>query len=202
MKEIIIKDVPILLHEDCSEKSALVKKLETLSCMNLSYISRWQKEPRHYPESNAGCEDYCLYLGSTVEKYEVNGMEREEKLDLWHYPYYCNDFNRYSTGIICGNEAGNYKSGWPSLALKHESYKKLLRREVVCGLIDDPAIIVELGLAVLDLRPDMSEVTYNPAINEAGGGRDSDDDGDFFDYHEADWWTKHWIFDELNRKGI
>jgi hypothetical protein len=202
LKEIIIKDVKILIHEDCKEDSLLVKKLYNLTQMNLYMINRYQQEERHYPNSQADCEHYCLYLGSITEQYEdAHGKPYSEDLDLWHYPYDVYN-SHYSTGIIDGNEAGNYRSGWPSLALQHECYKKLLRREVVCGLVTDPKIIIELGLAALDLRPDMSEVTYNEAINKAGGGERSNTDGDYWEYGSLDWWEEIWIMDELKRKGI
>jgi len=191
------KDYEIIVP-DCKP---LVDKLKTLNLMNLYFISMYQKEKRFYSQSNAGCEDYCLYLGSMKETLKNgNGDEYEEECDLWHYPYYSSQYPRYSTAIIYGNDMGNYKSGWPSLALKSESYKTLLRREVICGLVDDPKIIMDLGLAALNLRPDMSEVQYNPIINEASGGVDSHTDGDFDDYHDADWWTEHWWEDDINRK--
>jgi hypothetical protein len=196
MKEIIIKDVSILLYEDCPDDSAVVRKLKTLNYMNLHFINRWQKQERNFPDSQAGCEGYCLYLGSMIEKREANGKVIENKVDLWHYPYYCNDFNNYSTGIICGNEPGDYRSGWPQLAYRHDSYRELLRREVLAGLVDDPSIIVQLGLAVLDLRPDMSEVMYNDRINSSGGGYNSFND--FEDgYVNLDWWDGIWSFEKL-----
>jgi len=192
-----IKDFEIIVPD----YKPLIKKLHSLSRMNLYFINRFQKEERFYPNSNAGCEDYCLYLGSMEDTLiGADGKEYKENCDLWHYPYYGSRIERYSTAIIYGNEPGNYKSGWASLALVNDAYNRLLRREVVCGLVDDPTIIVDLGLAVLDLRSDMSDVQYNPVINEAGGGVDSHTDGDFEDYYEPDWWTHYWWEEEFNRK--
>jgi len=186
-----IKDYEIIVPDH----KPLIKKLQSLDTMNLYFISRYQKEKRFYPNSNAGCEDYCLYLGSMEQTLtNVDGKEYIDQCDLWHYPYYGCTYPSYSTAIITGNEPGMYGSGWPSLALKYESNKTLLRREIVCGLVTEPKIVMELGLASLDLRPDMSDVQYNPTINEAGGGVDSHRDylGDEEYYYGSDWWVGNW----------
>jgi len=196
MNKITIKDIEIIVPDH----KGLIKKLNTLSSMNLYFINRYQQEQRHFPNSGAGCEDYCLYMGSMEETHKnAKGKEYIEKCDLWHYPYYLCNYPRYSTGIITGNNAGEYKSGWPSLSLSYDSYKTLLRREVICGLVTEPKIIVELGLAALNLRPDMSEVQYNQVINEAGGGVNHHDDGYEFDYVDADWWHQHWYLEQLEQ---
>ena len=184
-----IKDYEI----EVPDHKPLIKKLNSLSTMNLYFISRYQKEKKFYPNSNAGCEDYCLYLGSLSHfNRDANGNDTIEECDLWHYPYYNSEFPRYSTAIIFGNEGGNYKSGWPSLALKYEDYRRLMYREVVCGLVSDPKIIMKVGLAALNLRPDMSDVQYNTALNEAGGGVDSYRDYEDEGYDDPDWWQEHW----------
>ena len=73
-----------------------------------------------------------------------------------------------------------------------------MRREIVSGLVVEPEIICDLGLAALDLRADMSEVQYNAVINKAAGGVDADrGDGDRFDYIDDDWWYKYWLKDQL-----
>jgi hypothetical protein len=195
-----IKDVDII----CPDHKALIERLNSLGSMNLYMINRYQKQKRFYPNSNAGCEDYCLYLGSMEETLkDANGKEYQEQYDLWHYPYYSQSFPSYSTAIIRGNNPGDYMSGWASLAQKRASYKTLLQREVICGLVNEPKIIMELGLASLDLRADMSDVQYNPIINEASGGVDSHtdfDEGDDADYHEADWWVEHWWIDDFENR--
>ena len=190
-----IKDYEIIVPDH----KPLIQRLQSLDTMNLYLISRYQKEKRFYPNSNAGCEHYCLYLGSMEETLkDANGKEYIEQCDLWHFPYYGQNYPSYSTAIIVGNKPGDYMSGWPSLALKRESYRQLLYREIVCGLVQDPEIIAKLGLAALNLRPDMSDVQYNPIINEAAGGVNSYQDGDAYDYPKADWWVEHWWVEQFD----
>ena len=194
-----IKDIEIITPD----YAPLIKKLQSLSSMNLYFINRYQQQKRFFPESNAGCEDYCLYLGSMEETLKkANGEEYKQKCDLWHYPYYRSRYPMYSTAIIVGNEGGDYLSGWASLSVTREAYRMLLRREVICGLVDDPKIIMDVGLAVLNLRADMSEVQYNKIINEAAGGVDShkyyeEDEGH---YHKSDWWVEHWWGHQIEEK--
>ena len=183
----IIKDIEIIVPDD----KGLIKKLNSLNTMNLYLINRYQKEQRFYPNSSAGCEHYCLYLGS-MESRRGEGIE---KCDLWHYPYYTTEYPMYSTAIVVGNEAGDYRTGWPSLATKYDSYRTLLHREIVCGLVTEPKIIMELGLSVLELGIE-GEIRYNQSINEATGGTES-----YMDVDELhDWWTDHWWKSHMEEK--
>ncbi len=189
-----IKDFEIIVPD----YKPLIKKLQSLSHMNLYFLNKYQQEKRFFPESKAGCEDYCLYIGSLEETLKgSDGNEYVQKNDLWHYPYYHSTSSSYSTAIIVGNLPGDYRSGWPSLAIKYESNKKLLYREIVCGLVDDPKIIMDVGLASLNLRADMSDIKYNPIINEAAGGKESHKDYTEEYYHEADWWVDYWWVEQF-----
>ena len=184
------------------DHAPLIKKLQSLNNMNLYFINRYQQQKRFFPNSNAGCEDYCLYLGSMEETLKnAKGKEYKEQCDLWHYPYYSCPYSEYSTAIIVGDNPGDYRSGWPSLSVKREAYRELLRREVICGLVDDPKIIMDVGLAVLNLRADMSEVQYNKIINEAAGGKDSHKDYEEDEqYHKPDWWSELWLAKQMEEK--
>lgn len=159
METVKIKGVDIMVPD---EKSRIMDKLNSLNEMNLYLINKYQKKERAFPNSNTGCESYCLYLGSIKER-----MYEEEDLrdfDLWHYPS-GEGIRNYSTAIISGNDPGEYASGWPSLAFASDVYRSLMRREVVCGLITDFKIIMEVGLAALGL-PLEGEFKYNDALNK------------------------------------
>jgi hypothetical protein len=109
--------------------------------MSLYEIAVLQKQPKFW-KGTSGCEDYCLYLGS------FKAEEDNEPVDLYHYPWY-GGTHRYSTAIVFGDDGGNYSTGWPELASQRSTYRELMRREVECGLIIEPQILVTAAMAML-----------------------------------------------------
>ena len=69
-----------------------------------------------------------------------------ELVDFYHYEP--TNGSEYSAAIVTGNAGGDYRSGWPELALTRVAYKEQLRREFLCGLltVDDA---VRVGIAAL-----------------------------------------------------
>lgn len=110
---------------------------------------------RYWDNSGGGCGSYCLFLG----RFESCG----DRYDLYHYPWYENRLSHYSTGIVFGHDPGNYMSGWPELAgLPHHAgdyYPELMKREVECGLIIEPDVLVAMAFANLRVdRPSWTNI--------------------------------------------
>lgn len=123
---------------ECPDRPYMVRLVESLDFMQAYRLAQYQKQPKNWPE-HGNIPTYCLYMGS--------GEFDSEKVDFYHYEDGPKN-EHYSTGIVNGNEPGDYRSGWMELGAKRDFYREHMRREYMCGLltVDDLAV---LGVATL-----------------------------------------------------
>ena len=131
---------------ECPESAAMRALVEGMGFHQVLRLCRWQAMPKNWPKHD-NIPSYCLYMGSG----EYDG----EKVDFYHYEP--GETQDYSTGIVMGNEGGDYRSGWPSLAVKRDVYKEHMRREFLCGFlrVDD---LVRVGIAALGIEREGPDV--------------------------------------------
>lgn len=121
---------------ECPDKPHQITLVKAMNPMQAHYLRNRQKEPKNWP-NHTNIPDYCIYMGSCSFP--------SEKVDFYHYE---SSENEYSTGIVCGDEGGDYLSGWPELAAKREIYREQLHREFLCGFltVDD---LIKVGMSTL-----------------------------------------------------
>jgi len=132
---------------ECPDKPDMVRLVRSLGSLQVMNLADLQVQPKHWP-AHTNISEYCLYMGSG----EFDG----EKVDFYHYEGGQENWS-YSTGIVYGNESGDYRSGWMELGLTRGVYNEHMRREYRCGLltVDDLAV---LGAAVLGGRNDSDAI--------------------------------------------
>lgn len=133
----------VVVHEkeiECPDKPDMVNLVKGMGFHQVLKLCRLQAMPKNWPKHD-NIPSYCLYMGSG----EFDG----EKVDFYHYE--SSENGDYSTGIVMGDEGGDYRSGWPSLAVKRAVYKEHMRREFRCGFlrVDD---LVQVGIAALGIE--------------------------------------------------
>lgn len=135
----------ITVHDcdiECPETPTMLALVRQLGVSQLCELYRFQQQAKHWPQQ-IDIPEYCLYLGS--------GVGDNENVDFYHYEPQAG--GEYSSAIVMGNSGGDYRSGWPSLALTRKAYKEQLRREYLCGLLraDD---LIQIGVAALGVTND------------------------------------------------
>ena len=135
----------VMVHSkeiECPDKPHMVSLVQGMGFFQVIKLCGFQKQPKNWPWQK-DIPSYCLYMGSG----EFDG----EKVDFYHYE--SNDGFDYSAAIVDGNDGGDYRSGWPELAVKRAVYKEQMRREFLCGLltVDD---LVKVGMAALSIERD------------------------------------------------
>lgn len=119
---------------------------------SISDISDYQQQPKKWPD-HKNIPGYCLYLGSFTSG-------RYGPVDLYHYHCWQNP-GHYSTGIVFGNEAHEYMSGWIGIRFSTGgAYEELWMREYECGLLKDEWIAEEarIGLATIARQRQMARI--------------------------------------------
>jgi hypothetical protein len=138
---------------ECPDKPKLVDLVKAMGPMQAWTLSQWQKQPKNWQKQD-NIPSYCIYMGS------ASFDSGRERVDFYHYE----SVEDYSTAIVFGDSAGDYRSGWPELAAKRDFYKEQLRREFKCGFltVDD---LVRVGIAALGVERESSDYIKSPRSN-------------------------------------
>jgi hypothetical protein len=134
---------------ECPDKPWMVELVKAINPMQAWTLHRLQEQPKNWP-GHENIPEYCIYMGS-------GDFKDEGKVDFYHYEPSPASFSKYSTAIVFGDFGGDYHSGWPELATKHDYYREHMKREFRCGFLtlDD---LARVGVAALGIARESSDV--------------------------------------------